>query len=203
MLETLNTSIWHSTVDGKSDIDTIGDAEFTGNVFGKEFMKHLADNYSSLNAFVADWSPIAYWYFTTYTKKAKEKSATEKVTGKVKELWEKTREGMIGEIRKYAAREQKELDEFLIKYPNARSVYDSLINVGDLKKPEPVTEPVSTVTYETLTSQEVAYYISTNLKGTIPSKTTTNADNSVDVFVNGQTEAIATIIKQNGEVTIK
>jgi membrane fusion protein (multidrug efflux system) len=32
MLETLGTSIWHSR-DGNSDIDTIGDTEFTGKVY--------------------------------------------------------------------------------------------------------------------------------------------------------------------------
>ena len=171
-------------------LDMNGD--YAGNLFWIEWKKHIILQYSSTGAFVADWSPIGMLYFTVFTKKVKEKSTIEKA-----------HEAAVTEVKKVAAVSQKALEDFLIKYPNLRSIADSLVNVGDLKKPEPVTDPVSTVTYETLTSQEVAYYISTNLKGTIPSKTTTNSDNSVDVFVDGQIDPIATIIKQNGEVTIK
>ena len=198
LLEAAGAALYHSSI-GEDDLDMVGDEKFRGNVFAEEFIKHYGDNYSNLKTFVGDWSPVVYWYFSIYTKKVKPKSKLENTKDDLKNGYD----SLVSNVKAFGNKTQKELDDFLIKYPNARSIVDSLVKTGDLKKPEPVTDPVSTVTYETLTSQEVAYYISTNLKGTIPSKTTTNADNSVDVFVDGQIDPIATIIKQNGEVTIK
>ena len=60
-----------------------------------------------------------------------------------------------------------------------------------------------TSTYEILSSDEINNYIHTSLNDLVPSQTKVNVDNSVDVYVEGNPEPVATIIKQNGQVTIK
>jgi len=132
-LEAAGSAIYDSSM-GKSDLDMVGDKEFQGNVFAKEFVKHLGDNYSNLKAFVADWSPVAYWYFQTYTKKIS-------LSDKAKSEYD----SLVSEVKVYRDKTQKELDNFLNKHPEAKPIYDSLIKGGDLKKPEPLPTPVNNI----------------------------------------------------------
>lgn len=65
------------------------------------------------------------------------------------------------------------------------------------------TGQTPTSTYDQLNDNDINDYIKSSLGGIIPSQKKVNPDNSVEIYIEGQSTPVATIIKQNGVVTIK